>query len=175
MPIVARNRVGGVPMVRPMDEIVNRIFLGDEADARDGARLEEKDIHAIINCTTRVENYFEQRGFAYLRLMLEETSHITPAIAASVFEFVQEHRPKHGILVHCAEGVQRSPSIVILILLHDRYALFDAFELVEKNCRWPILPAFEMLVSIARLDLNGEHVDEAAVRQYYWERFRLRF
>ncbi|MEX2684357.1 MAG: dual specificity protein phosphatase family protein [Candidatus Sigynarchaeota archaeon] len=175
MTIVARIHAGIVPMVRPMDEIIDRVFLGDEDDARNGARLNEKGIRAIINCTTRVENHFERQGIAYLRLMLEETSHITPAIAASVHEFVQEHRPRHGILVHCAEGVQRSPSIVILILIQDRFSIFDAFELVEKKCRWPILPAFEMLASIARLDLNGEHVDEAAVKQYYWERFRLRY
>ncbi len=175
MPIVARIRAGIVPMVGPMDEIVNRIFLGDEDDARNRARLDEKAIHAVINCTTRVENFFEQRGLTYLQLMLEETSHITPAIATSVHEFVQEHRPKHGILVHCAEGVNRSPAIVILILIQDRLALFDAFELVEKKCRWQILPTFEMLTSIARLDLNGEHVDEKAIKQYYFDRFRLRF
>ena len=93
----------------------------------------------------------------------------------NVREFVQEHRPKHGILVHCAEGVQRSPAIVILILIQDRFTLFDAFEFVEKKCRWPILPTFEMLASIARLDLNGEHVDEAAIKQYYRDRFRLIF
>ncbi len=158
-----------------MDEIVDRLFLGDEGDARNGARLKEKGINAIINCTTRVENHFERQGIFYLRLMLEETSHITPAIAASVHEFVQEHRPNHGILVHCAEGVQRSPAIMILILIQDHFTLFDAFEFVEKKCRWSILPTFEMLASIARLDLNGEHVDEAAIKQYYRDRFRLFF
>ncbi len=175
MPIAARIYAGIVPMVRMMDEVVDRIFLGDEGDARNGARLEEKGIRAIINCTTRVENYLERQGLSYMRLMLEESSHVTPAIAESVREFVQEHRPKHGILVHCAEGVQRSPAIVILILIQDNFKLFDAFELVEKKCRWPILPTYEMLASIARLDLNGEHVDEAAVKQYYLDRFRLRF
>jgi hypothetical protein len=162
-------------MVRPMDEIVDRLFLGDEDDARNGARLKEKGIRAVINCTTRVENYLERQGIAYLRLMLEECSHVTPAIAELVREFVQEHRPKHGVLVHCAEGVQRSPAIVILILIQDRFTLFDAFEFVEKKCRWSILPTFEMLASIARLDINGEHVDEAAIKQYYRDRFRLYF
>jgi len=158
-----------------MDEIVDRVFLGDEADARNGARLREKGIRAVINCTTRVDNYLEGQGFSYLRLMLEESSHVTPALADRIHEFVQEHRPKHGILVHCAEGVQRSPAIVILILLQDGIALFDAFEHVEKKCRWAILPTYEMLASIARLDLDGEHVGDAAVKQYYRDRFRLFF
>jgi hypothetical protein len=164
-----------VPAVRPMDEIVDRLFLGDEDDARNNVWLKEKDIHAVINCTTRVDNFFERHGITYLRLMLEESSHLTPAIADRVRIFVQEHRPKHGVLVHCAEGVQRSPAIVILILIQDGFTFFDAFEFVEKKCRWQILPTFEMLASIARLDINGEHVDEAAIKQYYRERFRLHF
>jgi hypothetical protein len=168
-------KVSNVLVVRPMDEIVDRLFLGDEEDARNGARLKEKGIHAVINCTTRVDNFFERHGIAYLRLMLEECSHITPTIATRIREFVQEHRPKHGVLVHCAEGVQRSPAIVIMILIQDGFALFDAFEFVEKKCRWQILPTFEMLTSIAKLDLNGEHVDETAIKQYYRERFRLCF
>ncbi|MBN2151537.1 MAG: dual specificity protein phosphatase family protein [Candidatus Lokiarchaeota archaeon] len=172
---MARARAGDVLVVRTMDGIVDGIFLGDEDDAKNRARLDEVGIRAVINCTTRVDNPFEGQGLAYLRLGLEESSHVTPEVAARVREFVQEHRPRHGILVHCAEGVQRSPAIVILILIQDGLALFDAFELVEKRCRWQILPTFEMLSSIARLDLNGEHVDEAAIKQYYLERFRLRF
>lgn len=162
-------------MMRPMDEIVDRVFLGDEDDARNGARLKEKGIQAVINCTARVDNFFEQHGLAYLKLMLEESSHVTPAIAASIKDFVQEHRQKHGILVHCAEGVQRSPAIVILILVQQGFTLFDAFEHVEKKCRWQILPAYEMLASIARLDLDGKHLGDADIKRYYRERFRLLF
>jgi len=158
-----------------VDEIVDRLFLGDEDDAKNGALLKKKNVRAVINCTTRVENYFEQQGIAYLRLMLEECSHITPEIAAQIHEFVQEHHPKHGLLVHCAGGVQRAPAIMILILLQDRFKFFDAFEFVEKKHTGYILPTYEMLASIARLDLNGEHVDDAAVKQYYRERFRLFF
>jgi hypothetical protein len=158
-----------------MDKIVDRLFIGDEDDAKNRAWLMENGIGAIINCTTRVENYFEQQGMAYLRLMLEEWSHITPEIATQIHEFVLEHRPKHGILVHCAAGMQRAPAIMIVILLQDCFKFFDAFELVETKRTGSILPTYEMLASIARLDINGEHVDEAEIKQYYRDHFRLYF
>ncbi|HME56345.1 MAG TPA: dual specificity protein phosphatase [Candidatus Lokiarchaeia archaeon] len=175
MLIVARIRSGNVSMVLILDEILDHLFIGDEDDARNGAWLKKNNIRAIINCTTRVENCFEGQGIAYLRLMLEEWSHITPEIAAQIHAFVREHRPKHGILVHCAAGMQRAPAIVIVILLQDHYKFFDAFELVEKKRSGSILPTYEMLASIAQLDLNGEHVDDEAIKQYYRERFRLYF
>ena len=162
-------------LVLMMDEVVDRLFIGDEDDAKNGASLKKKNIRAIINCTTRVENYFERQGIAYLRLMLEECSHITLEIAEKIHAFVQEHRPKHGILVHCSAGAQRAPAIVILILLQDHFTFFDAFEFVEKKRSGSILPTYEMLASIARLDLNDEHVEEAAIKRYYYERFRLFF
>jgi protein-tyrosine phosphatase len=156
-----------------MDKITDQLFIGDEDDARNSMWLRQNDIGAVINCTTRVENYFERQGIAYLHLKLEECSHITPVMAAQIHEFVQEHRQKHGILVHCASGMQRAPAIMIVILLQDNFNFFDAFEFIEKKRTGSILPTYEMLVSIAQLDLNGEHVDEAAIKEYYRERFRL--
>jgi len=175
MLFVARIRVNNKPKVLQVDEIINQLFMGDEYDARHRELLEKNNIHAIINCTTRVENFYEEQGIAYLRLMLEEWSHITPEIAENVQNFVQEHRPKHGVLVHCSAGVQRAPAIMILILIQDNFKFFDAFEFVEKKCCGYILPNYEMLASIAQLDINGEHLDEAAIKQYYSERFRLFF
>lgn len=175
MLFAARICADNVLMVPIMDEIMDRLFIGDEDDARNSAWLEKNDIGAIINCTTRVENCFEGQGISYLQLMLEEWSHITPEIAEQIHEFVQEHRPKHGILVHCSAGMQRAPAIMILILLQDHFKFFDAFEFVEKKHTGSILPTYEMLASIARLDINDEHVDEPAIKQYYRERFRLYF
>jgi predicted protein tyrosine phosphatase len=160
-------------LVKPMNEILEGLFLGDEYDARDWSSLERNHIGAIVNCTTRVPNHFEERHLAYLHLKLEETSKVSPDIARSVTEFVREHETSGNILVHCAGGMQRAPAIMILILLHEGHGFIEAFDIIEQKLHVTINPAFAMMVSIARLDLGSERVTEDEVRQFYRDRYRL--
>ncbi len=158
-----------------MYEIVQGLFLGDEDDARNRASFQKNSIHAVINCAIRVPNCFQDDGIDYLHLMLEESSEITKPMVDRVIAFVQAHEARGSILVHCSGGNQRSPSIMLVILLTRGHAFFEALEHILKAGQVTIPPTFTMLGSIAALDLNGEGVTKDDLRTFFYETYRLRF
>ena len=160
---------------RDMIEITAGLFLGDEFDAGNLRAMQDRGIHAVINCAPRVPNHFEGGDIAYLHLDIEESSEITREIAMSVLSFSREHASRGGILVHCAGGNQRSPAIIMLLLTAGGTPLLDAFKLVEQKRGSIITPTFTMVASIARLNLDGCDYTEDDVRRHFKVEYNLRF
>jgi len=164
-------------------EIIENVLLGDKEFARHfitfkkegdryvNERINENNIVAVINCTTakvigdgyQVENTFEHDhdfNVVYLNTNLHENSKITDEIAQRIVKFIDENRKKGKILIHCSQGVSRSPCVYLVYLLNLGFAFYQGLLHIQNNYDKLILPTKPMLRSIAKLSFVKEEVDE---------------
>ena len=112
------------PEKHPVDSCARdhgHLFLGNCDIAKDKEKLDQLGIHAILNVTSKgeVPNYFPTQ-FAYSNIHINDDPSVNILDhVEKAFEFIHEwrHNKKKPVLVHCAAGVSRSPSIVISYLM----------------------------------------------------------
>jgi hypothetical protein len=141
------------------------VFIGSGFNASDRSCLNELGITHIINMAPECSNRFEDGGDAIIyhspaQLIYDDVdANIVPALEPAL-EFIDRAPPGAGVLVHCVEGVSRSASIVIALLMRDRALSYDealglvrqrrpvvrpneAFAKQLKQIKWPDLPSTE--------------------------------
>ena len=84
-----------------------------------------------------IEPAFEGGSIKYLIIPVEDLSRVDLTMHfESAFSFIDESLKNEGnVLVHCANGISRSPSIVMsyLMLKDKKLRYSDAFELVSQK------------------------------------------
>ncbi len=104
-----------------MHAITETLFLGDASDARDYRALRANKIKLIVNCAGELPNAFPYE-YRYIHLNLDDTaadrakmrSELRRTRALGAIE--RAVSAGQGVLVHCAAGVSRSASVVVLWL-----------------------------------------------------------
>jgi protein-tyrosine phosphatase len=114
------------------------LYLGSGRDASNLEQLKAHRITHIINVADDVENFHEGDEFVYLNLGIADFGQ-DPGISRcfnQAKEFVDVVRRDGGVvLVHCANGSNRSVTIVIaLLMLIEQLSLKESMEEVRK-CR----------------------------------------
>jgi protein-tyrosine phosphatase len=100
----------------------SQIYLGNGRDAMNYDQLKSHDITHILNCTDDVENYYEDDvSFKYLKLGIKDFGadkgiHRCFDVAMNFVQEVLEQENGH-LLIHCANGSNRSVTITIMILM----------------------------------------------------------
>ncbi|KAG0617638.1 hypothetical protein M758_4G003800 [Ceratodon purpureus] len=117
-------------------QILDHIYLGSEAVARNRKTLQENGITHVLNCVGFVcEEYFPE-DYSYKTLWLQDspTEDIT-SILYDVFDYFEEVREEGGrVFVHCCQGVSRSTSLVIAYLMWmGKHTFEDAFQHVKAT------------------------------------------
>lgn len=122
------------------NEIVPKfLFLGSQFHAHCREIIEVLQITHILNVTRGAANLFP--GLMYCRVFVDdnETEKIS-LYFQKAYEFIDSaleensKGAKNVVLVHCAKGVSRSSTIVIMFLMRSTGMLFEeAFEFVKKN------------------------------------------
>lgn len=107
------------------------LFLSHSDAARDGATFSQLRVSRVLNCSMELRNFYEApasrsvdfpRDLEYLRLPLKDANgqRLDDALAAAVPFIGAALRDGRRVLVHCAQGLSRSVSVVLayLILAH---------------------------------------------------------
>lgn len=141
------------PIIEPAIEtetatqILPFLYLGNERDAANQQRLEDKGITYVLNVTSHIPLYFEKHGVKYKRIPASDSGqqnlrqYFEEALA-----FIDEAKEAGAtILVHCQAGVSRSATITIAyILQHSYMSMTDAYRYV-KGKRSIISPNFNFM------------------------------
>lgn len=121
-------------------EIISGIlWLGSGRDAQNYEKLIENDIKYVLNVSDDVPNFFEnlQDGIKYEKLNVGDfgTDEGISRVFPIAFLFLNRALENEGrVLIHCACGANRSPTIVLAWLMHSkRMTLSEAWCIVKAK------------------------------------------
>jgi len=121
----------------PSEILPFKLYLGNYHHAEDSTVIDNLKITHIVNATNSFEAKFRSKGVVYLRLGVEdlETEDFTRHFSLA-YRFLREalENDKHRVLVHCARGISRSATIIILYFMKAQNMTYDqAFKFVKKH------------------------------------------
>jgi|GEM_PF-2376423 len=89
----------------------------DEALLLKKTELFEKNINSIICCTEDSKHYFSDYEFHYIDVPLFDSDvKLVNAFQANLIQIIDQRMNEGAILIHCAAGMSRSASIMIIYL-----------------------------------------------------------
>ncbi|MHA1681427.1 MAG: dual specificity protein phosphatase family protein [Promethearchaeota archaeon] len=144
-----------------IDEVVPYLYVGGNC-ATKRKTLEEGKIQVIVNCTTRNDfGYTYNDRIAVLFLDLEDstTENISRHFDAAYTTINGAIENSQAVLVHCAFGVSRSASIVIMYLMRRNMWSFDEAFSFLKTKRSKVKPNSGFVLQLREFE-----------KQLYWRR-----
>jgi protein-tyrosine phosphatase len=135
-----------------MSEILPGLWLGDFHDSKSHIFLRAIKATHILNCAEEFHGNLTAAslGICVKRIPMMDEEEITSLqhITEGAQLIDLWYSPSNTILIHCAAGVSRSPSIVIAwLILYRNFSYDQAYDLVVKkrNCIRPN-PFFTLLL-----------------------------
>jgi len=108
-----------------MSEILDGLFVGDAQTSKSHDFMIKNKINFILNCSTDLENVFEDTlSIEYQRLSLEDhgrevdINNMFQALPSVVKELEERYKKGKNILIHCQAGAQRSATVAAAFLIH---------------------------------------------------------
>ncbi|KAG8995334.1 hypothetical protein FRB94_009281 [Tulasnella sp. JGI-2019a] len=159
--------------MRPRDEIIPGLWLGDWHSAHDNESLKEDGIFYILSVMQGGALAIDPRFIRYqIEIEDDESSdlliHLPPAIA-----FIQKARESgRSILVHCAAGISRSSSVVAAYLIFTKNMdVPTALSTIREQRRW-IYPNDSFMKQLELFHAASCSITDSdkATRAHYLER-----
>lgn len=115
-----------------MWRIAKGLYLGDRKDAHDRELLVSLGVTHVVNCAREVPSWY-RRDFRYLRLKLTDPDPEFHEGIETFCKFIHRGRKAGGVLVHCAAGLSRSPSVILAYLVWRGRTLDGALDLLARR------------------------------------------
>jgi protein-tyrosine phosphatase len=136
---------------RHLDEVYNvspHLFIGAYWPRLNFKRMKKKGIVAIVNLME--DNLYDPRplGFAYLYRGFPDETYPSHKYIDDIFDFIDDHIHRGGVLIHCAMGLSRSAGITIGYLMKQNPSWTWEQALDYVNESRSIYPALEIKESI---------------------------
>lgn len=131
-PRLPQSRVG-----YPNEIVPDRLFLGSHLHGESLEVVENLRITHIVNATKSINNRFQGR-LQYCRVIVEdEETEMICYHFNKAFRFMDmalAESPDTRILVHCAQGISRSATLVMMYLMRTNDFTYEqALEFVQKH------------------------------------------
>ncbi|XP_072887559.1 dual specificity protein phosphatase 10-like [Hemitrygon akajei] len=140
-----------------LSPILPFLYLGNERDAQDLARMQQLNVGFVINVTTHLPLYHAQGGaLRYKRLPATDNGKQNlRQYFEEAFEFIEEAQESgKGVLIHCQAGVSRSATLVIAYLMkHTLMTMTDAYKYV-KGKRPIISPNLNFMGQLLEFEMD---------------------
>ena len=106
--------------------IIENLYLGNLANARNYYVLEQLNIKLIVNCAKEIPNYYSD-NFEYINFKILDTHSVLiyPYLDKIVDNIHKNIQNNQNVFVHCFMGASRSVSIVIAYLIKYKGYTFD--------------------------------------------------
>ncbi|CAG9335484.1 unnamed protein product [Blepharisma stoltei] len=136
-----------IPCGFPNEIIPKFLYLGNHEHAENYDVLRTLGITHVLNSTKNVKNAFKEHGIRYCRVFVEDSEeekihyHFQKA-----FKFIDEAKEimlsggSAAVLVHCAQGISRSATIVTMFLMKEYDIPFEQCVEYLKSQRYIVEP-----------------------------------
>ena len=130
-----------------MTQIWERLFLGNLADAQ---RLSRRNSNRIATVISLSEQCVEKKaaGVRYIHLPIEDDEPVPVRQFDAVMDALALNTRQGNVLVHCALGLSRSPTLTAAYLHRVGYKHIDAAIAEIRQVRPSIDPSNILLESI---------------------------
>jgi hypothetical protein len=129
---------GGQCVIDPA-EGTGGIWISGIDFAKNLSALKKSGIGAVLSAVDLELGHPKDIEIMKLRLDDSEDQKITQHFG-SAFEFIEKHRARTNVLVHCAAGISRSSAMLISYLMRKYQLTFEkAWDLVKskRSCSYP--------------------------------------
>lgn len=132
-PLISTPKIPLQKQIEPV-KILPFLYIGNQTHATNEGLLRRLKITNIINCTTHVENKFED-FIEYTNVPVLDNDHSIDTYFNISYRQIEEVRRTSGrILVHCEAGISRSTTIVISYIIRRYNMSFkNAFKYVANK------------------------------------------
>ncbi|MGQ0634570.1 MAG: dual specificity protein phosphatase family protein [Planctomycetaceae bacterium] len=115
-----------------MWRILRGLYLGNSRDAYDLELLRGIGVTHVLNCAREVP-CFQRRHFRYLHLKLYDPDPCLIDHIDRLCRFIRLGRRRGCVLVHCAQGMSRSPAAILAYLCRRGKSLDDALTVLQRR------------------------------------------
>lgn len=120
-------------------EILPGLWLGNAQSSMDSMFLNDKQIQCIINCTQHCP--FIDEDLIKLKYRIPVKDNLVDSEINALYQCletivkkIRENCQKYNILVHCHEGKQRSPAVIVAYLMkYGKMSLYEAIKAVKTK------------------------------------------
>ena len=135
-----------------MDRVSRNIYVGNSSDSRyllDGTGINPNGITAVLNVAQDLD-LVNKSDLKYLHVkLIDGPGNSEETFSQAVAALHQLLADGHTVLVHCHEGISRSPTVVATVLAQiHAYTIEQAFIIIARF-RPQIFPK-EALIAMAR-------------------------
>ena len=123
---------------QPEGPTTGGVYISDVKYARNMAKLSELSVtHVLTLLPTSVGVCVEYAAAGVVQLVIDAHDTYSFSLAphyAKICKFIAQGRSNGGVLVHCAKGISRSVSAVLIYLMMEQgMTLADAYKLVREK------------------------------------------
>ncbi|XP_019613945.1 PREDICTED: dual specificity protein phosphatase 3-like isoform X2 [Branchiostoma belcheri] len=162
-----RGGVGAYISHTSYNEVFPNIFIGDHKAAENYEMLNRYGVTHVVNAAHGdIDNEWEYRGMGihYLGVDADDTPYFDISeFFVQAAEFIKQARKLGKVLVHCAVGFSRSPTLVVAyLMLYHRMSAQEALKTIRAKRM--IGPNRGFLRQLA--DFNNKLLAEGRIRPY---------
>jgi dual specificity MAP kinase phosphatase len=132
----------------PNEIIPGKLYLGDRFQAECECVFQQLKFTHVVNATEGVPNKFEARGVQYLRVGVQDSEeaeisrHFNAAhnFIDQFLSSIDDSDKTVVVFVHCAQGISRSATIVLMFLMRKYNLSFESALRYLKSQRYVVEP-----------------------------------